>query len=134
ASAAPATARLRAFETAEQQIRMFDEAPLAEQVAALRSSLEELESDPDAYAHLLAAWTAQDLDWLARKALDPVRTASPELYRRLVTERNARWTATLRDRLEGSGRTVVVVGVGHLVGADGLPARLRALGYAVEGP
>jgi hypothetical protein len=25
---------------------------------------------------------------------------------------------------------VVVVGVGHLIGPDGLPARLRALGYS----
>jgi uncharacterized protein YbaP (TraB family) len=40
----------------------------------------------------------------------------------------------LDQRLKGKGRTVVVVGVGHLVGADGLPARLRALGYSVTGP
>jgi uncharacterized protein YbaP (TraB family) len=28
----------------------------------------------------------------------------------------------------------VVVGVGHLIGPDGVPARLRALGYSVTGP
>ena len=62
------------------------------------------------------------------------RAAAPGLYARLVTERNERWLTTLKARLDGSGRTVVVVGVGHLVGQDGLPARLRALGYSVEGP
>jgi uncharacterized protein YbaP (TraB family) len=29
---------------------------------------------------------------------------------------------------------VVVVGAGHLLGPGGLPQRLRALGYRVEGP
>jgi hypothetical protein len=36
--------------------------------------------------------------------------------------------------MKGHGRTVVVVGVGHLIGPDGVPARLRALGYSVTGP
>jgi uncharacterized protein YbaP (TraB family) len=51
-----------------------------------------------------------------------------------VVDRNARWMTPLRARMAGSGRTVVVVGVGHLVGSEGLPARFRALGYSVEGP
>ena len=33
-----------------------------------------------------------------------------------------------------SGRTVMVVGAGHLAGPDGVPAQLRALGFKVEGP
>jgi uncharacterized protein YbaP (TraB family) len=36
--------------------------------------------------------------------------------------------------MKGHGRTVVVVGVGHLIGPGGVPARLRALGYSVTGP
>ena len=63
-----------------------------------------------------------------------MRNASPTLFRRLVSDRNARWTLTLDERLKGRGRTVVVVGMGHLIGPDGVPARLRALGYEVEGP
>ena len=74
-------------------------------------------------------WTPLDED-----ALGPLRKAAPGLYARLVTERNERWIAELKTRMDGSGSTVVVVGVGHLVGEDGLPARLRALGYSVEGP
>jgi uncharacterized protein YbaP (TraB family) len=77
---------------------------------------------------------AGDLKALDRDALTPLRKASPELFRRIVTDRNVRWTAALDARLKGHGRTVVVVGMGHLIGPDGLPARLRALGYRVEGP
>jgi len=51
-----------------------------------------------------------------------------------VTVRNAAWIVQILHRLAGSGHTVVVVGAAHLLGPDGLPAHLRALGYSVDGP
>ena len=131
---APAGAQRRAFETPAQQIALFDEAPVSAQVASLEDSLEQLDKDPDAYGRLLAAWMAADTAALETDALAPLRKASPVLYARLVSERNAAWTRALDERLKGHGHTVVVVGVGHLLTADGVPARLRALGYSVEGP
>lgn len=133
-ASAPPSARRQAFETPQEQIALFDQAPVDQQVASLEQSLKELEARPDAYRELVDDWVAGDLKGIDDEALKPLRAAAPGLYARLVTERNARWTATLQKRLAGSGKTVVVVGVGHLVGADGLPARLRALGYSVEGP
>ena len=133
-AAAPPSARRRALETPAEQIGLFADTPLPEQVASLRTSLIELESDPESYVKLVRAWLAGDTGALDREALQPLRKASPVLFRRLVSERNARWTAELDARLKGKGRTVVVVGVGHLVGDGGVPARLRALGYSVTGP
>lgn len=133
-AAAPARAQRRALETPADQIGIFDRTPMDEQLASLRTSIGELEKDPDGYAKLVQAWMAGDPAVLDREALQPLRQASPALFQRLVTERNARWTVELDARLKGKGRTVVVVGVGHLVGDDGVPARLRALGYSVTGP
>ncbi|MCI3133198.1 TraB/GumN family protein [Phenylobacterium aquaticum] len=133
-AAAPATAARRAFETPAQQIDMFDAAPRAAQVASLEESLAELETDPKAYGKLLSAWMKGDVRRLDKEALAPLRRASPAIFERLVTARNKAWTQTLDARLKGKGRTVVVVGVGHLIGPGGVPARLRALGYSVEGP
>jgi uncharacterized protein YbaP (TraB family) len=133
-AAAPARAGRRAFETPAEQIALFADTPLEEQLAALRETLQELEDEPDAFAQMVAAWMAGDLDGLDREVLEPLRRSAPNFYRRLVTERNVRWTETLDQRLKGEGRTVVVVGMGHLIGSDGLPARLRALGYKVTGP
>src|SRR5207253_2675852 len=124
----------RAFETPADQMRFLDEAPLEEQIASLRETLGELDGDPEAFMKLVRAWMAGDTAGLDREALEPMRKASPGLFRRLVTERNEAWIRTLDARLKGHGRTVVVVGVGHLIGQGGLPARLRALGYSVTGP
>jgi len=134
AAEAPATAKRRAFETPAEQLKMFADTPMAEQVASLRETLKEMEEKPDEFAILVRAWGAADLAGLDREALAPLRRASPELFRRVVTDRNERWVKTLDARLKGKGRTVVVVGVGHLIGPGGLPARLRALGYSVQGP
>lgn len=128
------TARHQAFETVEQQIALFADTPLAEQVAALEQTLRDIEDDPQSYERLAKAWAAGDLAALQAEALDPLERQSPALFKRLVTDRNHAWTAMIVDRLKGSGNTAVVVGAGHLIGPQGLPARLRALGYRVEGP
>ena len=52
----------------------------------------------------------------------------------LIQRRNAAWTRAIAERLAGSGETVIVVGAGHLVGPDSVPALLRARGIKVEGP
>lgn len=133
-AALPAKAVRRAFETPAEQVALFDGAPLPEQIASLEETLGEMETDPHQYEKLLAAWMAGDVAALDREALSPLRDASPALFKRMLTDRNNRWMGPITARLAGKGRTVVVVGVGHLIGPEGLPARLRALGYSVEGP
>jgi uncharacterized protein YbaP (TraB family) len=134
AAAASPKAKLRALESPEEQIAVLAGGPMAEQLASLRETLTEMENEPDAFAALVRAWMAGDTAELDRQALAPMRKASPELFKRLVMDRNARWAAALDARLKGRGRTVVVVGVGHLIGPGSLPERLRALGYSVTGP
>jgi len=133
AEAAPGAER-RAFETGAEQIALFADAPTADQLASLEDTLRQLEDDPDGYDRLLAAWMAGDVGALEAAGLTPIREASPALYERLIAARNRRWVEVIRRRLAGSGETVVVVGAGHLVGPDSVPALLRAGGIAVEGP
>lgn len=49
----------------------------------------------------------------------------------MLAPRNRRWLPRLEEYLAGGG-AFVAVGIGHLVGADGLPALLAARGYTVE--
>ena len=124
----------RAFETPAEQIALLSGGAMDEQIASLRETLHEMDEKPDEFQILVKAWTDGDLAALDREALEQIRKSTPGLFRRLVTDRNARWTKVLDTRLKGRGRTVVVVGIGHLLGPDGVPARLRALGYSVTGP
>lgn len=134
AAMATPNAKREAFETPAEQVGLLASGTFEEQVASLRETLHEMDEKPDEYEVLVKAWVDGDIATLDREALAPLRDASPGLFRRLVTERNARWTQVLDARMKDHGRTVVVVGVGHLIGPDGVPARLRALGYSVTGP
>ncbi len=133
-SALAPQAKRRAFETPAEQIGLLSGGPLEEQLASLRETMKEMEDTPDEFAILVKAWMDADMGTLTHEAIDPLRKTAPDLFRRLVTDRNARWTQVLDARMKGHGHTVVVVGVGHLIGPDGVPARLRALGYSVTGP
>jgi len=133
AAARPGAER-HAFETPLEQITILSHAPRKEQIASLRQTMEEMETRPDQFGALIKAWVDGDIAGLDREAIAEMRKVAPTLFRTLVTERNVRWTRMLDTRLKGHGHTVVVVGVGHLIGPGGVPARLRALGYSVTGP
>lgn len=134
AAVAPPGARRHAFETAAEQIAMFADASEADQLASLEATLRQIETEPLAFQKLVDAWVAGDLKALEREGLTPLRRATPALYQRFIVARNARWADQITERMKGSGETVVVVGAGHLIGKDSVPAMLRARGLTVEGP
>ena len=129
----PPSAKRHALETAADQIAVLAGGSLDEQIGLLGVTLDEIEAKPDRYPILVDAWSRADLPTLRREALDPLSAASPRAYRALITERNRRWVREIERRLRRKGDIVIVVGVGHLIGADGLPALLRADGLRVEG-
>lgn len=128
------TAKRVTLETPAQQIGFFAGAPLNEQVASLEQTLKDAPHARRDYDELLRAWLNADVRVLEKQVVAPLRKSAPGLYARVVTQRNARWVQAIDQRLKGKGETVIVVGMGHLIGPDGVPARLRAQGYQVDGP
>jgi uncharacterized protein YbaP (TraB family) len=127
-------AERHAFETAQQQIAMFADTPVPDQVASLMDSIQQMQDDPGAFSRLTREWLAGDLKGIDKDGVQTLRKTSPALFKVLLTDRNAAWRATVLKRLQGRGKVVVVVGVGHLVGPGGLPQLLRDSGVRVDGP
>jgi len=123
-----------ALETAEQQIGFFADLPLKDQIESLDETLHEIETDPGAFDRLSSAWARGDVKTIDEEAVETLRTDAPGAYQRLVVDRNRRWVETILKLLQGDRRIFIVVGVGHLVGPDSVPALLRAHGVVVEGP
>jgi uncharacterized protein YbaP (TraB family) len=80
---------------------------------------------------IAVAWKAGDVGTLERLLVGEMREI-PELYRRLLVERNQTWLPRVEDCVTRHAPCFVVVGAAHLVGPDSLIALLRARGYKVE--
>ncbi len=133
ARTAPAVAR-GALETVSDQIAALSGASEADQVKSLEETLREIEQEPDSFDKLAAAWARGDVKAIEAEGLDDLRRNAPGAFRRLVADRNAKWKPEIEALLKGRDDAVVVVGVGHLVGPEGVPALLKRDGYAVTGP
>ena len=133
-AAAPKTSTRGAFETVAEQVDLFADDPLPDQVASLKQTLDDIDRDPGLFARLASAWQAGDVKGVVHEAIDPMRQEDETLYQRLLVARNRRFAARIEQLAQGDKRVFVVVGVGHLVGPDGVPTLLRADGLKVEGP
>jgi len=122
--------QVRALEAARRQIAFLDGLSPALQADLLRQTLAEMKTLVPEAARLTAMWRNGDAAGLARLLRETFR-GSPELYRRLVLDRNRAWLPRIAAMTTADHDILVVVGALHLVGGDGLVAGLRARGLTV---
>lgn len=123
------------LETIEVQLGALDAAPYAEQVLSLEEFLDDPGKSRVEMEKLHGAWRAGDVDTIDREMRAEMASKTPVSYRLVNTARNDAWLPQIEARLKAPGSTddtLVVVGVLHLLGSDGLVEKLRARGYAVE--
>lgn len=118
------------LETLEFQIELFDGMPDSVQVQLLMQTLREAELLEDQMGTLVGAWRQGNTDTLARE-LGRNFSDYPELYRSLVTDRNAAWARKIIELGNGDRQCLVVVGALHLVGEGSLVDLLRERGAEV---
>lgn len=131
---AKGTKPILALESFEEQIGFLDGFSREDQEAFLLYTMEDLDHLSEEMDRLVSAWLNGDAASieavLEADLLD--RPALKRVYDRLVVERNRKMLAAIEEYLK-TGRTYfVVVGAGHLVGAEGLVRALKEGGYAVR--
>lgn len=120
------------LETLEEQIAVFRDLALADQLALLREAVENRAGLEDDVENLIRAYLAGDLEALARQALAGTEQgARRRLRERLLAQRNRIMLRRLKPHLREGG-AFVAVGALHLAGNGGLLAALRRQGYRVE--
>ena len=97
----------------------------------LAETLKDLDTERTNLTTLVDAWRAGDAAAVERIVLKDL-AQEPQLYQRLLVERNKNWLPKLEALFSRPGHAFVVVGAAHLVGPDGLIAMLKAKGYTVE--
>ena len=123
---------VRGLETAEQQIRFLADLPQAMQLAMLRSTLRDTDRATVDLNAIIEAWKAGDEAALARLENDLMRRETPELYQRLLVERNEAWAKRIAGMLQQPGTLFIAVGAAHLAGPDSVQAQLARDGIGVQ--
>src|SRR6476620_4637164 len=122
---------VQALETIDYQISRFDEMPLDLQDHLLAETLKSIDTEQTSMSRLIESWRTGDAAAVERIVLKDLQQ-EPQLYQRLLVERNRNWLPKLEALFAQRTRAMVVVGAAHLVGPDGLLAMLKAKGFKVE--
>jgi uncharacterized protein len=124
--------KAQGFETAEQQIQIFASMSEDEEMAFLRSTLEDYDKAPVELDKMVAKWAAGDVAGLGKMLVDEMKDISPALYDEMLTKRNANWAGKIQEMLKGSGTAFIAVGAGHLLGPDSVQAQLKKKGIEAK--
>lgn len=119
------------LEPALDQARRLDALSPTDQSAILGKILADLDALGPFLRAVYAAWRASDLEAMEALVVQSF-DGHPEARRILLTDRNRAWAAELDTQAGFADRTLAVVGVAHLVGADSLLADLEARGFTVR--
>ena len=122
--------KTQALETLAYQLDRFDQLAPKLQEDMLKATLEDLDTQVANVGALAKAWAAGDAKGIEVLLLGAFHE-SPELYDRLLVERNRNWIATVESCLQQKSACFVVVGAAHLVGPHGVPTLLEKKGYKV---
>jgi len=120
-----------ALETAGFQVGLFADLSPEQSLAFLSYTLKDL-------ASMIPEMDRLYLDWRGGR-VKPVEDALlegfeefPEVFKKMITDRNHSWMPRIEKLLAGNRDAIVVVGSAHLVGNEGVVNLLRKKGYTVE--
>jgi uncharacterized protein YbaP (TraB family) len=126
--------QVKGFETMADQMHMVADVPLDEQVKMLHKDLVELDKETAQTNDLVVAWEKGDVEKIGKIDNDELALKYPDEYKRIVVDRNTKWTATLDGLLKdpATGTVFVAVGAAHLAGPDSVLKMLEKDGWKVE--
>lgn len=125
------------LETLEQQMNLFLDVP--DENLLLQESLYSLNESEQMMSAMVDAWKKGDEIQMSQLLFEDAmanNAAFPELYNRLIFERNRQMTARINKMLQQKPRLkttyFIVVGAGHLIGNKGIIHALKQKGYSVK--
>ena len=98
----------------------------------IESTIADLRELPAIFESMIAAWRGGNLSKLDELMLADMRREFPEMFRELIVMRNNAWMPKIAELLDSPETEMILVGVAHLAGPEGLLDLLRAKGCAIE--
>ena len=124
---------IKGFETAEAQLHFLADMPESQQIEMLHKALIDLPKSQAQLDDMVGDWTRGDVDKIAAMENDEMKVKYPDLYEKLLVQRNKHFAEVLTGMLKdpSTGTVFVTIGAAHLAGPDGVGKMLEKNGYTV---
>jgi uncharacterized protein YbaP (TraB family) len=123
--------KIRGLETLEFQLDSMDSLPPKAQKEFLLQTLEDAADAEETMDAVVKAWKAGDTVKLETELMVGL-DAQPELYERILVQRNKNWASSILALIDDSQDYLIIVGTLHLVGDDSLLRMIEDAGYAMQ--
>jgi uncharacterized protein YbaP (TraB family) len=131
---------VKGLETLTQQLHYMSDMAPALQVEMLHQALVDLPKNTAEVDTLVANWTHGDVEAIAKMGNDEMKSKYPELYQKLLVDRNKGFADQLTAMLQSppaapeaapasATTTFVAIGAAHLAGPDSVLALLAKRGF-----
>jgi hypothetical protein len=130
--ATTAEKKIEGLESVKEQIEFVLSMGEGSEDDFIDHAIKELKKTRQILNDLIAAWKQGDEDKLYKLCLAPMKKEYPKLYETLIADRNREWVLKIEHYLQTSQNELILVGVGHLVGEDGIIEHLIKSGYKVN--
>ncbi|MCK5359382.1 MAG: TraB/GumN family protein [Gammaproteobacteria bacterium] len=123
--------RVQGLETVNEQLSVFDDIAIDDQVSLLQSTMSTLNEKETAYQQMLDAYLTGNLSELVKisdSQLPEDKRLAEMINTKLIAERNQLMFNRMQQRLQ-AGNTFIAIGALHLAGKQGLLDKLRGAGY-----
>lgn len=120
------------LESAEQQLDFIVSMGRGQESEFILHSLQDLEQLNALLEQMIDAWRSGDTSSLDQLFVAPLAQQYPDMYQSMLLERNQAWLPKIEELLQTDATELVLVGVAHLVGDDGLLQQLTLRGYKIE--
>ena len=121
----------RELEAIQAQIDMLEAMGQGNESEFILYALEDFQESVDQIDVMVDAWRAGDMQSLQDLFVQDMKEQAPESYETLL-DRNEDWLPLIAEAVRDEGTEMVLVGVAHLPGEDGLLQRLEQQGFSVR--
>jgi uncharacterized protein YbaP (TraB family) len=105
------------LEGIENQLKMIGQIPESAHLKSLEDVLARFDELPAVIADMKVNWNSGNAEGFA-KLMNEMQASSPETYKVMLTDRNAKWAEWIDQRLDKPGTVFLAVGTAHLAGRD----------------
>lgn len=124
--------KLGSLETPNDQLNFLASMGEGNENSFVNKSLDDFKKTKFLMPKMTKAWREGNLNKLDNLFAKDMKKDYPKVYKTLLVDRNNNWLPQIKKMFENKNKEFVLVGVGHLVGNDGLIYMLRKDGFTIE--